>query len=80
MMVASGIYQEYPAEIQLALHALGEPLPLKVIEILIGRNCVSVICAIACTCGPQSSRFICGHCGKSISCCRANRGGGFMTA
>ncbi|AHB88848.1 transcriptional regulator of arsenate resistance ArsR [Thermosynechococcus sp. NK55a] len=45
MMVASEIHQEYPAEIQLAFHALGEPLRLKVIEILHREElCVCDLC------------------------------------
>nr|WP_315897321.1 metalloregulator ArsR/SmtB family transcription factor [Thermosynechococcus sp. HN-54] len=44
-MVASEIHQEYPAEIQLAFHALGETLRLKVIEILHREElCVCDLC------------------------------------
>ncbi|QEQ00701.1 metalloregulator ArsR/SmtB family transcription factor [Thermosynechococcus sp. QKsg1] len=44
-MVVSEIDQEYPAEIQLAFHALGEPLRLKVIEILHREElCVCDLC------------------------------------
>lgn len=44
-MVASEIDQEYSAEIQLAFHALGEPLRLKVIEILHREElCVCDLC------------------------------------
>lgn len=44
-MVASDSHSQYSAEIQLAFHALGEPLRLKVIEILHGEElCVCDLC------------------------------------